>query len=95
MGISGLKKIYFRSTDIETGLLSLFFYFAAYFTHSEPGYNIIAINWEPLATWDNYFTSASNAVKVGGYSGEILGQLLIEQIGQHPNMVSQAHNFSV
>ena len=66
--------------------LSLFS-FAAYFTHQRPGFNIIAINYELLATWDNYFTAATNAIKVGQYSADKLGHLLIEEIGQHPSLV--------
>ena len=63
------------------------FSFAAYFTHPQPRYNIIAINYELLATWDNYFTAATNAIKVGQYSADMLGHLIIEEIGQHPSMV--------
>jgi hypothetical protein len=71
---------------MKLGLI-IFVIYTAYFTHPLPGYNVIAINWERLATWDNYFTAASNAVRVGDYSAEVLGQLLIAEIGQNPNMV--------
>jgi len=59
----------------------------AYFTHKNQGYNVIAINWERLATWDNYFGAASNALKVGKHSAQVLGHLLIEQIGQDPSLI--------
>ena len=49
---------------------------------------MIAINWTVLATWDNYFGAASNAVKVGNHSAHVLGDLLIEQLGQDPSMVN-------
>ena len=61
----------------------------AYFTHTGPGYNVIAINWKLLASWDNYFGAASNAVKVGKHSAQVLGDLLIEQLGQDPSMVNK------
>ena len=48
---------------------------------------MIGIDWSPLATWDNYFTAANNAVRVGNYAGEILGQLLINKLGQSPSQV--------
>jgi hypothetical protein len=36
---------------------------SAYFTHESPSYNVIGIDWEPLATWDNYFVAANNAIR--------------------------------
>jgi hypothetical protein len=33
-------------------------YISAYFTHPEPSYNVIGIDWAPLATWDNYFQAS-------------------------------------
>ena len=34
---------------------------------------MISVHWTPLATWDNYFVAASNAVKVGQHSGQVIG----------------------
>ena len=61
--------------------------FSAYFTHPEPSYNIIGIDWSPLATWDNYFTAAKNALRVGEHTGQFLGDLLINKLGQSPKQV--------
>jgi pimeloyl-ACP methyl ester carboxylesterase len=62
-------------------------YVAAYFTHPSPSYNVIGIDYAPLATWDNYFMAAENAIRVGDYSGEHLGNLLINQLGQRPDQI--------
>ena len=51
-------------------------------------YNIIAVNWYPLATWDNYFKAAQNAVKVGQHAGQVIGiDLLLNGLGQTPNQI--------
>ena len=59
--------------------------FSAYFSHQDC--NIIVVNWYPLATWDNYFVAAQNAVRVGQHSGEVLGQKLINELGQSPKQI--------
>jgi hypothetical protein len=61
--------------------------FSAYFTHPEPSYNIIGIDWAPLANGLNYLIAAPNAVRVGKYAGDFLGELLITKLGQSPKQV--------
>ena len=51
-------------------------------------YNIIAVDWYPLATWDNYFKAAQNAVKVGQHAGQVIGiDLLLNGLGQTPDQI--------
>ena len=51
-------------------------------------YNVIAVHWTPLATWDNYFVAAKNAVRVGQYSGQTVGlYMLIHGLGQTPDQI--------
>ena len=50
--------------------------------------NVIAVDWYPLATWDNYFRAAQNAVRVGAYCGEVIGaEILLNGLGQSPNQI--------
>ena len=50
--------------------------------------NVIAVDWYPLATWDNYFRAAQNAVRVGAYCGEVIGvDILLNGLGQSPNQI--------
>jgi len=59
-----------------------------YHAHPAMAYNVIAVHWQPLSTWDNYFTAAKNSVKVGQYAGEVLGlDLLINGLGQKPEQI--------
>jgi hypothetical protein len=48
---------------LKTGIQSKNALFLAYFTHPSPGYNVIGIDYAPLASWDNYFMAAENAVR--------------------------------
>ena len=61
---------------------------AGYFSHPELYCNIIGVEYTPLATWDNYFLAANNAVKVGKHSGEVIGvDLLMNGLGQTPDQI--------
>ena len=41
-----------------------------------------------MATWDNYFLAANNAVRVGKHSGEVIGvDLLMNGLGQTPDQI--------
>ena len=48
---------------------------------------MISVHWTPLATWDNYFVAASNAVKVGQHSGQVIGLDLLSNYF-HKQLVS-------
>ena len=48
---------------------------------------MISVHWTPLATWDNYFVAASNAVKVGQHSGQVIGLDLLSNY-YHKQLVS-------
>ena len=37
---------------------------------------MIFIEWGPLASWENYFRAALNALDVGDYTGEFLANLM-------------------
>ena len=37
---------------------------------------MIFIEWGPLASWENYFRAAQNALNVGDYTGEFLANLM-------------------
>ena len=51
-------------------------------------YNVIAVDYKPLATWDNYFKAAQNAVRVGLLAGEVIGvNLLLNGLGQSPDQI--------
>lgn len=51
-------------------------------------YNIIAVHWYPLATWDNFFKAAANSVAVGQHSGQVIGvDLLLNAFGQKPDQI--------
>lgn len=59
-----------------------------YFSHPELNYNVIALDWQPLSTWDNYFIAASNAVNIGKHAGEVIGvDLLMKGLGQSPHQI--------
>ena len=58
------------------------------FFNERMSFNIIAIDWSALATWDNYFTAAKNAVTVGKHAGQVIGiDLLINGLGQTPDQI--------
>ena len=60
----------------------------AYFAHPQLHCNVIAVEYTPLATWDNYFIAANNAVRVGYHSGEVIGvDLLMNGLGQTPDQI--------
>ena len=60
----------------------------AFFSHPDLNVNVIAVDWYPLATWDNYFRAAQNAVRVGAYCGEVIGvDILLNGLGQSPNQI--------
>ena len=41
-----------------------------------------------MATWDNYFTAAKNAVNVGQHAGQVIGvDLLLNGLGQKPEQI--------
>ena len=62
--------------------------FPGYHAHPAMAYNVIAVHWQPLSTWDNYFTAAKNSVKVGQHAGQVLGlDLLIDGLGQRPEQI--------
>ena len=51
-------------------------------------YNVIAVDWGPLATAPNYLRAAKNAVSVGQYSGQNIGlNMLIHGLGQTPDQI--------
>ena len=56
-------------------------YFLGYYSHPDKQfhYNMISVHWTPLATWDNYFVAASNAVKVGQHAGQVIGLDLLSK----------------
>ena len=39
-------------------------------------FNVIFIEWGPLASWENYFRAAQNALNVGDYTAEFLANLM-------------------
>merc|ERR1712156_655282 len=58
--------------------------------YSDPDmqYNVIAVDYHPLATWDNYFQAALNAVRVGEHAGQVIGvDLLLNGLGQSPDQI--------
>ena len=60
----------------------------AFFSHPDLNVNIIAVDWYPLATWDNYLRAAHNAVRVGNYCGEVIGvDILLNGLGQSPDQI--------
>ena len=64
------------------------FTFTEFFNNPEINVNVIAVHWQPLATWDNYFRAAANAVKVGQHAGEVIGvNLLLNGLGQKPSQI--------
>lgn len=57
----------------------------AYFSNPKTTVNLISIDWTALASWDNYFVCARNAVRLGKLTGQVLGvDLLIKSLGQDP-----------
>ena len=64
-------------------------FFVGYYSHPDKQfhYNMISVHWTPLATWDNYFVAASNAVKVGQHSGQVIGLDLLSNYF-HKQLVS-------
>ena len=51
-------------------------------------FNVIAVDYHPLATWDNYLQAALNAVRVGDHAGQVIGvDLLLNGLGQTPNQI--------
>ena len=63
-------------------------YVEAFFNHPELNVNVIAVDYFELATWDNYFTAASNSVKVGQHAGQVVGvDLLLNGLGQKPEQI--------
>ena len=46
--------------------------------------NVISVDWEKLAHWSNYLAAAYNTEKVGRRVGEVLGKLLIIDLGVRP-----------
>ena len=51
-------------------------------------FNVIAVHWNPLATWDNYFIAANNAVRVGQHAGQVIGiDLLMNGLRQTPDQI--------
>ena len=80
----GKKKIY----DYQKHFADYKVIFPGYHAHPAMAYNVIAVHWQPLSTWDNYFTAAKNSVKVGQYAGQVLGlDLLINGLGQKPEQI--------
>ena len=68
--------------------VSSFFSLLAYFSHPNVKYNIIAVDYYPLATFPNYATAAWNSVRVGQYAGQVLGiDLLLNGLGQNPDQI--------
>ena len=62
--------------------------FLAFFSHPDLNVNVIAVDWYPLATWDNYLQAAHNAVRVGNYCGEVIGvDILLNGLGQSPDQI--------
>ena len=60
----------------------------AFFSHPDLNVNVIAVDWYPLATWDNYLRAAHNAVRVGNYCGEVIGvDILLNGLGQSPDQI--------
>ncbi len=50
--------------------------------------NIISIDYESLASWDNYFIAAQNTVRVGQHLGQVLGvNLLVHGLKQDPKKI--------
>ena len=63
-------------------------YVEAFFNHPDLNVNIIAVDYFDLATWDNYFVAAKNAVKVGQHAGQVIGvDLLLNGLGQKPEQI--------
>ncbi len=57
--------------------------------------NVICIDYGPLATADNYFQAALNAVNVGQFAGENLGvKILLDGLGQSPDQIHMIGNFN-
>ena len=79
-----IRKILFTSILLTIKLHII----PGYHSHPAMAYNVIAVHWQPLSTWDNYFTAAKNSVKVGQYAGQVLGlDLLINGLGQKPEQI--------
>ena len=78
------QKLNFHLMEILfSNVFSLGFY-------SDPDmqYNVIAVDYHPLATWDNYFQAALNAVRVGEHAGQVIGvDLLLNGLGQSPDQI--------
>ena len=70
-------------------LTDLFFLFiSAFFENEDLNVNIIAVDYQKLATWDNYFIAAKNAVRVGQHAGQVIGiDLLLNGLGQTPGQI--------
>ena len=51
-------------------------------------FNVIFIEWGPLASWENYFQAAQNSLNVGDYTGEFLAKLM-----QSSGLRHEARNF--
>ena len=63
-------------------------YVKAFFNHPDINVNVIAVDYFALATWDNYFTAAKNAVNVGQHAGQVIGvDLLLNGLGQKPEQI--------
>ena len=51
-------------------------------------YNIIAVDYYPLATFPDYASADWNSVRVGQYAGQVLGiDLLLNGLGQKPDQI--------
>lgn len=53
---------------------------------------MIGIDWEGLATWDNYFKAAQNSMRVGKYAGDLLVKLIQEVGVQHQDVYGVGHS---
>ncbi len=49
-------------------------------------YNVVAVDWSKLASWDNYPQAASNTILVGEHVGEMLSDL-IRKTGLNPKNI--------
>jgi len=56
-------------------------------------FNVIFIEWGPLASWENYFRAAQNALNVGDYTAEFLANLMQASGLRHEDL--QLYGFSL
>ena len=75
------QRKYFNSIHVSA-------YFEAANADDNVGYNIICIDWEPLANGQGYFDSRDYAIDVGKKIGdEIIKNMLINDLGQDPKLI--------